>query len=75
MAKVMISVPDQLFSRMKATIPSRERSKIIAILLETEIKNRENNLFLRAKELEQSMRQENEVNWDKEFGGDGLENV
>jgi hypothetical protein len=74
--KVMISLQDKLAVRMKAAIPARERSKVIAILLENEITKRERMLYLCAKELEEnaSLRKEMEV-WDSEFGGDGLEDV
>jgi hypothetical protein len=44
-AKVMFSFPDQLVGRMKAMIPSRERSKVVAILLEKEIMEREKKLL------------------------------
>jgi hypothetical protein len=32
--KVMFSFPDQLVARMKASIPRREPSKIVAVLFE-----------------------------------------
>ncbi|TAK72346.1 MAG: hypothetical protein EPO11_10160 [Gammaproteobacteria bacterium] len=75
-SKVMFSLPDQLVIRMKAAIPSRERSKVLAALLEKEIRVRENNLYLRAMELEnQDGLKEEMATWDSEFGEDGLENV
>lgn len=75
-AKVMFSFPEQLVSRMKAAIPSRERSKVIALLLEKEINNREQKLFLCAKEFEENSRLKEEMGtWDNEFGQDGLEDV
>ena len=75
-AKVMFSFPDQLVSRMKAAIPQRERSKVLAILLEKEISAREQSLYLCAKELEESpgLRKEMAA-WDSEFGQDGLDDV
>jgi hypothetical protein len=45
MHKVLISLPDQLAIRMKATIPERQRSKIVASLLEAEIIKREKALY------------------------------
>ena len=45
MHKVLISLPDQLASRMKAVIPERQRSKLVASLLEAEIIKRENALY------------------------------
>lgn len=76
MSKVMFSFPDQLVMRMKAAIPSRERSKVLARLLEKEIAKREQHLFTCAKELEESkgLKEEMKV-WDDEFGRDGLDNV
>lgn len=76
MSKVMFSFPDKLVIRMKAIIPARERSKVLADLLEKEIKTREQHLYLCAKELEESKGLKEEMAaWDSEFGGDGLEDV
>ncbi len=76
MLKVMFSLPDQLVSRMKSSIPARERSKVLVNLLEKEIAHREKNLFLRAQALEASEGLEDEMTtWDKELGEDGLKNV
>lgn len=75
-AKVMFSLPDQLVARMKAAIPPRERSKVAAALFEKEISAREHNLYLCAKEVEDSAGLKEEMNtWDKEFGEDGLKDV
>jgi hypothetical protein len=74
--KVMFSLPDQLVSQMKALIPPRERSKIIAVFLKKEISAREQSLYLSAKKLEESsgLKKEMEI-WDKDFGRDGLKDV
>lgn len=75
-AKVMFSFPDQLVSRMRAAIPQRERSKVIAVLLEKEISAREQRLYLSAKELEESAGLKEEMTtWGDEFGRDGLDDV
>lgn len=75
-AKVMFSFPDKLVIRMKAAIPQRERSKVLAALLEREITKREQNLYACAKEFEESKGLKEEMAaWDREFIGDGLENV
>lgn len=75
-AKLMFSIPEKLASRMKAIIPARERSKLIANLLEKEIKNREEILFFCAKSLENCKELKDEVEtWDSNFGQDGLEHV
>ncbi|HLB56864.1 MAG TPA: hypothetical protein VJK30_06025 [Coxiellaceae bacterium] len=73
-AKVMFSFSDQLVARMRAIIPARERSKVIAALLEKEIIAREKNLFLCAKSLEESTALNAEIEtWDTEFNRDGLD--
>ena len=45
MSKVLISIPDEIVNRMRATIPARQRSKIIVKLLEKEIEKREKALY------------------------------
>ena len=73
-AKVMFSFPDQLVTRMKASIPSRDRSRVMSILLEKEIDMREQHLYLFAKELEESQGLRDEMaTWGNEFGQDGLD--
>jgi hypothetical protein len=75
-AKVMFSFPDKLVARMKPAIPARERSKVLALLLENEILKREQMLYACAKELEDNTGLKTEMeNWDSEFGEDGLEDV
>jgi hypothetical protein len=75
-AKVMFSFPDKLVMRMRAAIPQRERSKVIATLLEDEINKREQHLYACAKELEENSGLRKEMKaWEKEFGGDGLEDI
>lgn len=70
----MVSFPDQLVIRMKAAIPSRDRSRVMAILLEKEINSREQRLYLCAKELEKSSGLRHEmIAWDNAFGQDGLD--
>ncbi|HEL9664344.1 TPA: hypothetical protein U0P94_003163, partial [Legionella pneumophila] len=43
--KVLISIPDQIASRMRAAIPQRQRSKVIAHLIEKEVERREKALY------------------------------
>lgn len=72
MEKVLISLPDQLAVRMRATIPSRQRSKIITHLIEEEIERREHALYECALAVEQdaSLREEM-AEWDVTIS-DGL---
>ena len=50
MHKVLVSIPDSLIDRMKAVIPSRQRSKILSILLEDEVTRREADLYQCARD-------------------------
>lgn len=52
MQKVLISLPDQLAIRMRATIPERQRSKIVSTLLEMEVLKREKSLYEIARAVE-----------------------
>ena len=52
MHKVLLSIPDSLIDRMKAVIPSRQRSKILSKLLEDEVKRREGDLYRCARDVE-----------------------
>ena len=45
MNKVLISIPDDIASRMRAAIPQRQRSKVIVRLIEAEIDKREKALY------------------------------
>lgn len=71
--KVMFSLPDQLVNRMKAAIPSKERSRVAAALFEREINIREEALYHCAKELEENKSLRDEmISWDSAFSEDGL---
>ncbi|HET6461965.1 MAG TPA: hypothetical protein VFG29_14385 [Syntrophales bacterium] len=52
MQKILVSIPDNLANRMKAIIPPRQRSKVLAKLLEDEVKRREFELYQCALEVE-----------------------
>lgn len=52
MSKVLISIPDKVASRMRATIPQRQRSKVIVHLIEQEIERREKALYECAAQVE-----------------------
>jgi hypothetical protein len=71
--KVLVSIPDSLYSRMTATIPSRQRSKLIAKLLEDEVEKREQELYQAALAVEQDETLGAEMkDWDVSLG-DGIE--
>jgi len=65
MQKILISIPDRLASRMRATIPSRQRSKVITHLIEEEIERRERALYECALAVEKDSALRDEMaEWD-----------
>ena len=72
MQRVLISLPDELATRMRAALPARQRSSIITRLIEEEVKKRENNLYecALAVEKDEALNQEM-VEWDSTLQ-DGL---
>lgn len=65
MNKVLISIPDEMASRMRAAIPRRQRSKVIVQLLEKEIEKRERALYDCALAVEQDTALNHEMKeWD-----------
>lgn len=65
MAKVLVSMPEMLVSRMRAIVPDRQRSRFIANLVECELKKREAELFRSAVEVEQDAVLNSEMReWD-----------
>lgn len=65
MRKVLISIPDQLDARMRLTMPPRQRSKIIARLIEHEVEKREQALYECAKAVENDKELNAEMeDWD-----------
>jgi hypothetical protein len=74
MNKILISVTDQLALRLKAAIPQRQRSKVIAYLIEQEIDKREKMLYECALAVEKDQALQGEMQeWDITLQ-DGLEN-
>jgi metal-responsive CopG/Arc/MetJ family transcriptional regulator len=62
MAKVLISIPDKIASRMRASIPKKQRSKVIVQLIEKEIEKREKALYECALAVEQDHALNQEMN-------------
>ncbi len=52
MEKILVSLPDDLVRRMRTVIPNRQRSKVVAGLLENEVKQRELALYNCARDVE-----------------------
>ena len=42
--RITLSIPDQIARRFQAAVPSRQRSRVVAELLEQELKRKENAL-------------------------------
>lgn len=74
MTKILVSLPDKVFSRMKALVPDRQRSRFISQLVEEALKQREEELFRLAREVEQdqTLREEQQA-WDA-TAADGVDN-
>ena len=73
MQKVLISLPDDLLARMRAVIPNRQRSRIIAEVLESEVEKRERELYECASDVEKDKVLNTEMSeWDLTVG-DGIE--
>jgi hypothetical protein len=71
--KVLVSLSDELFARMQAVIPPRQRSKVAADLLEKEVRRREREIYECALAVEQDERLQAEMaDWDVTVG-DGIE--
>ena len=73
MQKVLVSLPDDLAVRMRAVIPNRQRSRVIADILEREVQKREKQLYQCARSIETDDALNNEMSaWDITVG-DGIE--
>lgn len=71
--KVLVSLSNDLYARMKAVIPARQRSKVVADLLEVEVRRRERELYECALAVEQDEQLRAEMaDWDLTVG-DGIE--
>jgi hypothetical protein len=71
--KVLVSLSDELYTRMQAVIPARQRSKVVADLLEGEVCRRERELYECALAVEQDEQLHAEMaDWDVTVG-DGIE--
>jgi hypothetical protein len=71
--KVLVSLSDELYARMQAVIPPRQRSKVVANLLEEEVRRRERELYECALAVEQDEQLHAEMaDWDVTVA-DGIE--
>ena len=51
-SNLVLKLPDELVSRFKSMVPNRQRTRVIAALMESEIKRREKELERVAAEVE-----------------------
>jgi hypothetical protein len=73
MQKILVSLPDDLAKRMKRLIPTRNRSRIIAKILEAEVVRREEALYQCACEVEADSALNTEMDDWETTVGDGIE--
>jgi len=72
-AKILVSMPEELASRLKAAIPSRKRSGVLRLLIESEVEKREKRLYEAACAVEKDMKLNAEMkDWDITTG-DGID--
>ncbi|MCS5707777.1 hypothetical protein CC99x_002540 [Candidatus Berkiella cookevillensis] len=75
MHKVLISMPEDVYVRMRASIPERQRSKVFTRLIESELAKQEEAIYQAALALEKDAAALIEVmEINKAFANDGLEN-
>jgi len=73
MTKILITLPDELVSRMRAAIPPRQRSAVFRTLIQREVQKREQKLYqaTQAVETDQALNKDLQA-WDITTD-DGLE--
>ncbi len=73
MQEVIVSLPEDLVTRMRALIPNRQRSQVIARLLEEELKRHERELYECARQVERDEALNRDMeDWEATVG-DGIE--
>lgn len=73
MKKLLVSIPDELDTRLRAAVPNRQRSRVIARLIRKEIEKREQALYECASEIEQDEALNKEMmEWEVKTRNDGL---
>lgn len=70
--KILISIPDQLASRMRHAIPARSRSAVFVRLIEKEVEKREKLLYEAALAVENDDALHREMDEWNETREDGL---
>ena len=73
MQRILITVPDILAARMKAVLPSGQRSRVIARILEKEIDRRERELYECAMAVEADTALNEDLEGWETTTGDGVE--
>lgn len=74
MEKILVSLPEELVKRMRAIIPTKQRSSVVAELVKKEVEKRENELLRCAEALESDQALNEEMaEWEEATIGDGIE--
>lgn len=74
MEKILISLPDDLANKFRASIPARKRSHVIAELMRKELDRQDKQLMDCAKAVEKDLALQEEMkDWDITTG-DGIKN-
>ncbi len=74
MKKVLIYLPDELAQRTRVVIPGRQRSNVVASLLEKEVKQREKALYECACAVKADDTMQKEIAEWEITSGDGINN-
>lgn len=65
MQKILISLPDQLAARLRTVVPARNRSKMLVVLIEQLVSQREKQLYDAAIAVEKDAALRDEMaDWD-----------
>ncbi len=71
--QMLLSIPNEIATRWKAAIPARQRSKVVAQLMEKELEARENDLYQCAVAVEKDQALQRDMqDWDATLQ-DGLD--
>jgi len=72
-SNLVLKLPDELVTRFKSMVPNRQRTRVIASLMETEIRRREKELERVAAEVEADVALKEDLrDWDTTIA-DGID--
>ena len=70
--RITLSIPDKVAHRFQASVPARQRSRLVTRLLEQELAERDNSLATACREANRDKALEQEINEWQAFE-DGIE--